>query len=60
MRIFYDMRSNQAGGGAASYEKPVATASPEQAYHEAIADHGADSAEALVELNYLHWLDRQR
>ena len=60
MLITYDVESNQDGGVSIYCKKSNAIARAEQAYHDAIADHGIDSAEALVALTFLQRLRRQR
>ena len=60
MRITYIGESNQAGDDTNHCEPYNAIASAEQSYHHAIADHSADSAEAIVALKYLQRLRRQR
>jgi len=48
------------GGDVTAFEETASVANAEQDYYDMVADHGPDSAEALVALKYLHWLDRQR
>ncbi len=60
MLITYDVGSNQDGGVANYCKNSNAIARAEQAYHDAIADHGIDSAEALVALTFLQRLRCQR
>jgi len=56
----YNAQSNQSDDVFAESDKSVGFATAEQDYYDMIADHGTDSAEALVALKYLRWLDRRR
>ena len=59
MLISYDVGSNQDGGVVNNCKKSNAIARAEQAYHDALADYGIDSAEALVALTFLQRLRSQ-
>ena len=60
MRTTYFTQANQSDDVTVRSENTIVFADAEQDYYAMVADHGADSAEALVAWKYLRWLDRRR